>query len=61
MGQIVATLVDEVQEAGAQSVEFTRPNIQDGVYIYRITLEGESKFYSVTGSLNITLNPFNTR
>ncbi len=61
MGGIVATLVDEIQEAGAQTVEFNRLNIQDGVYIYRITLEGEDKLYTATGSMNITLNPYNTR
>ncbi len=40
-GHIVTSIVNDVQDAGSQTVEFIRPNIQDGIYIYRLTLEGE--------------------
>jgi len=36
LGRIVATLVDEVQEAGNRGVEYNADVLASGVYIYRL-------------------------
>jgi hypothetical protein len=47
LGQKVATVVDgESQEAGAYSVDFNAAGIKSGVYLYRITVQGETENYS---------------
>ncbi|OFZ02464.1 MAG: hypothetical protein A2338_08755 [Bacteroidetes bacterium RIFOXYB12_FULL_41_6] len=45
MGAIVATLVEEVQEAGAQNYVY-KAELKPGVYFYSITLLGETNTYS---------------
>jgi len=40
LGQEVATLVDEVQEPGACSVEFVASGLASGIYLYRLSVEG---------------------
>jgi len=51
LGQVVETIVDQTQEAGVQTVEFNRADVQEGVYFYRITLKGVNNDYSVTNNM----------
>ncbi len=44
LGQLVATLVDAVQTAGVQSVQFNAGSISSGVYFYRL----QTEIYSFT-------------
>jgi hypothetical protein len=37
LGQETATLIDEVQEAGFKSVEWSANNVSSGVYFYKLT------------------------
>ena len=40
LGEEVATLVDEVQEAGTRTVSFNGSGLASGVYLYRLTADG---------------------
>ncbi len=51
LGQVMETIVDQAQDAGLQTVEFNDSDIQEGVYFYRITLQGVSKLYTVTNNM----------
>ena len=51
MGQIVSTIVDQSQDAGTQTVEFNHSDLNAGVYFYKITLNGQTKYYTVTKSM----------
>jgi hypothetical protein len=45
LGQVVAQLVNGVQEAGTQKVQFNAQNLTSGVYIYKISVSnGDQKF-----------------
>jgi len=46
MGVLIATLVEETQEAGIHNVIFDR-NVEAGVYIYSVTVDGATDNYSV--------------
>jgi uncharacterized protein YdaL len=37
LGQEVATLVNEYQDAGYRTVEFNASHLQSGLYFYRLT------------------------
>ncbi len=50
VGQEVATLVDDVQSAGARSVEFNSSGLASGVYHYRITATATETGASFTGA-----------
>lgn len=53
MGQVVATLVNETQEAGRKSVELNSSDLGggEGIFIYRITVEGSTRTFTGTGNL----------
>jgi hypothetical protein len=53
VGQVVANLVNEVQDAGSQTVVLNSADLggNDGMFIYRIVVEGQSRTYTGTGNL----------
>ncbi|HMM11110.1 MAG TPA: YDG domain-containing protein [Bacteroidales bacterium] len=52
LGQAVKTLVNEVQAAGAHTVQLRASDLNGhGAYIYRITVEGNARTYSSNGTL----------
>ncbi len=61
-GKFITTIVDRVQEAGTHTVKFIREaDLQDGVYVYHLSLIGEYHSYAVVKKFDVTLNPFNVR
>ncbi|PKL88144.1 MAG: hypothetical protein CVV23_11690 [Ignavibacteriae bacterium HGW-Ignavibacteriae-2] len=44
IGQIVATLVNQVQEAGSYKYEWNAGQLTSGIYFYRISVEGAKNF-----------------
>jgi hypothetical protein len=61
-GKHITTLVDEMEEAGTHVVEFVRTAaLQDGIYVYHLSLVGEDNSYAVVKKFNVTLNPYNLR
>ena len=61
-GKYITTLVDRVEESGVHKVEFVRPvSLQDGIYVYHLSLIGEAHSYAVVKKFNVTLNPYNIR
>jgi hypothetical protein len=52
LGQLVATLVDDVQSAGAKQVDFNCPGLSSGTYFYRLTItplsDGRGRVYERT-------------
>lgn len=52
LGQAVKTLVNEVQAAGAHTVQLRASDLNgNGAYIYRITVEGNARTYTSNGTL----------
>jgi len=45
LGQELAVLVEATQTAGSYSVKFENPGLATGVYIYKITVDGETRDY----------------
>ncbi len=54
LGQEIAVLVESTQSAGSYTVEFANPGLATGVYIYKITVDGESRDYVSTQRMVIT-------
>ena len=50
-GVLVQTLVDMTQEAGLQNATFNTNDVQSGVYIYHITVQGETQTFSAVKRL----------
>jgi plastocyanin len=40
LGQVVATLLDEVKQAGSYKISFSAPELGSGVYFYRVVTDG---------------------
>lgn len=52
LGQVVKVLVDEVQNAGVQTVRLSSADLNgNGTYLYKIIVEGSAKSYAVNGTL----------
>jgi hypothetical protein len=48
LGQEIAVLVDATQTAGSYSVEFNAAGLATGVYLYKITVDGETRDFIST-------------
>jgi len=48
LGQELEVLVEATQTAGSYTVEFANPGLATGVYIYKITVDGETRDYIST-------------
>lgn len=52
LGQVVKTLVNEVQSAGVQTVRVNSNDLNgSGTYLYKVMVEGSAKSYTVNGTL----------
>ena len=52
LGQVVKVLVNEVQNAGAQTVRLSSADLNgNGTYLYKVIVEGSAKSYAVNGTL----------
>ncbi len=54
LGQEIAVLVDATQSAGSYTVEFSAAGLATGVYIYKITVDGESRDFISTQRMVIS-------
>jgi hypothetical protein len=54
LGQEIAVLVDATQSAGSYSVEFSAAGLATGVYLYKITVDGESRDFISTQRMVIS-------
>jgi hypothetical protein len=54
LGQEIAVLVDATQSAGTYDVEFSAAGLATGVYIYKITVDGESRDFISTQRMVIS-------
>jgi len=54
LGQEIAVLVDATQTAGSYTVEFSAAGLATGVYIYKITVDGESRDFISTQRMVIS-------
>jgi hypothetical protein len=48
LGQEIAVLVESTQTAGAYTVEFSAAGLATGVYLYKITVDGETRDFIST-------------
>jgi len=54
LGQEIAVLVESTQIAGSYTVEFSAAGLATGVYIYKITVDGESRDFISTQRMVIS-------
>ena len=54
LGQEIAVLVDATQTAGSYTVEYSAAGLATGVYIYKITVDGESRDFISTNRMVVT-------
>jgi hypothetical protein len=54
LGQEIAVLVDATQGAGSYTVEFSAAGLATGVYIYKITVDGETRDFISTERMVIS-------
>ena len=54
LGQEIAVLVEATQTAGSYTVEFSAAGLATGVYIYKITVDGETRDFISTQRMVIS-------
>jgi hypothetical protein len=54
LGQEIAVLVESTQTAGAYTVEFSAAGLATGVYLYKITVDGETRDFISTQRMVIS-------